>query len=182
MLLSPFEILVLLEINDNPGTTLAGISKLLGEWKTGYDITSGESVFVSVTKLKKADYISSDGEIRKSAQKPSVDHFEVTETGMTALREKIQHYLGSSRENNVLFDIGLRGCNILSWEKIISALKIRKGFLMSRFEKLKADSGNPPLDKSNFNKVSWLNHSLIIIESEIKFINTMIKDAHFQME
>lgn len=132
------------------------------------------AIYVGLQKLHKKGLVKYHLPANKKGKGPLPKLFTLTEKGNEIFRLEVIDAMSSARERDSRFDLAIASIPLLTTREAVTALKKRKIFLVDEAKriasKLEAQGG----EELPFHVKALFRHPLILIESELGFIDEIL--------
>ena len=132
------------------------------------------SIYTGIKKLKKKDLITIKTLKRKEGKGPLPNKISLTKSGEKVLVEEIRKAL-LSQKNLPLYYLGIAGIGLIKKDVASELLEQRKIINRKIIEKLKDIFKKQGGNKMSLEAQALFEHPILLIQSDIKFINRFIK-------
>ncbi len=132
-----FALLVL--ISEQDGCNGYSLRKIVLE--RGYDAWSGlsvSSIYVTLKKLEKRGFVTSDIDTNKRTRGPAGWIFRISNEGQIALKRAMKETLSTAREHDPRYNVALSGVDLLDRKTVRECFAERGNALSRQLEKLEA--------------------------------------------
>lgn len=151
------------------------INKLIEErgYREWADI-SETAIYVGLQKLLKKGLVECYLPSAKQGKGPLPKMFTLTGRGKESFKAEVIEALSSTRERDSRFDLAIASLPHLTPREAAAALKKRKTFLASEAKRIAARLEAQGGDKLPFHVKALFRHPLVLIESELGFVDEIL--------
>ena len=136
------------------------------------------SIYKGLEKLGNKQLVTSSLSNCKTGKGPIPRLFQLNKEGYRTLIDTIILALSNTTERDHRFDLGLAGLGFIKSKNAMLALKKRKTSLKKRRSIIKAKFKNDQKMDIPFSAILVFEHPLLLIENEIRFIDSIIKQIN----
>jgi DNA-binding PadR family transcriptional regulator len=134
------------------------------------------SIYIGLKKLEQKGLLESYVNMEKKGRGPLPRYFRLNKKGIEILKDEIFDALSTTRERDRRFDLGLAGIPFITRSKAISAFQTRKDFLKREKKRVNIKFEEQGGKKLPLSVRKIFEHPLYLMDQEIVFIDSIIKD------